>query len=138
MRALRTTFVVLVAGAALSLAVAVALAAPAALSPARSAAAGAYCAPGVKQGRQQAVNALNREVRATAAANKRFRAAQLKARKAYRAQLNRNKRLNVNQRGALFRSFVAKQNRQYQWRIKALSALKRQQRAAVAALGRCD
>lgn len=137
-KALRTSVVILAAGAALSLAVAVALAAPAALSPARSATAAEYCAPGAKQQRQQAVNALNRKVRATAAATKRFRANQFRARKAHRAQLNRNKRLNVNQRGALFRSFVWKQNRQYQAKVRALNALKRRQKAARAALGRCD
>ncbi len=137
-KALRTTVVLLAAGAALSLAVAVALAAPAALSPARSAAAGEYCAPGAKQQRQQASNALGRKVRAAAAAAKRFRANQLRARRAYRAQLGRDKRLNVNQRGALFRSFVWKQNRQYQAKVRALNTLKRKQKAAVAALGRCD
>jgi hypothetical protein len=76
-------------------------------------------------------------MRATIAADKRFRAAQLRARKAHRARLSRDWRLNVNQRGALYRSFVRRQNLQYRFKVRALDALKRRQGAALVALRRC-
>ena len=112
-----------------TLAATLAFAAPAALSPVRSATAGQYCEPGVKQERQTTVKTLTAEIAATNRQASRFRKAQLKARKAYFKKVKN---------GKLRAKYVKAQNAAYKARVSDLSALKRQLKRAQAQLSSCD
>lgn len=135
---MRLLVALLAAAAALSLAVTLALAAPGALSPTRAASAAEYCPPGELQSRQAAVDSLTTRVQNTAAANARFRANQLKARKKYLAALKKNKKLTPAKRTALYKAYVRKQDAAYKRRVQTLNALRTQLRQAQAQLDRCD
>ena len=80
MKGLRSIVVLLVAAAALSLAVTLALAAPAALSPARGAAAAQYCPPNLLDAREAAVDRAEARLAKAEARLAKFRAQQLKVR----------------------------------------------------------
>jgi hypothetical protein len=138
MRALRTILVALVAAAALSLAVTLAVAAPGAVAPDHSAAAGVYCPADEFESREQAVDRLKARVASTTKANQRFRSAQLKVRKAYLQQLKRNPGVTAKKRTQLYNAFVKKQDDAYNARVRSLNALRTQLARAEAALGRCD
>jgi hypothetical protein len=129
MRIARTLIALVGAAAFLTLAATLAFAAPAALSPARSASAGEYCEPGVKQERQTTVRGLSTEVAATNRQASRFRKAQLKARKAYFKKAKKAK---------LRAKYVKSQNAAYKARLADLAALKRDLKRAQAQLSSCD
>ena len=80
MKGLRSLVVLLVAAAALSLAVTLALAAPAALSPARGAAAAQYCPPNLLKAREAAVKRAEARLDKAEAQLAKFRTQQLQTR----------------------------------------------------------
>ncbi len=126
-------FRLLIAAASLAVLVtvvaAVALAAPTALSPSRSAAAAEYCAPGVKQQRQQAVASARSRVATLTNQATAFRKTQLAARKAYFKRVRKAK---------LRAAYVKAQNRSYAARLAQLRAAQRTSANAQADLSRCD
>jgi hypothetical protein len=128
MRVTRTLIALAAAAAFLTLAATLAFAAPAALSPARSASAGQYCEPGVKQERQTTARTLSAEVAAAQRSTARFRKAQLNARKAYFKKA-KNAKLRAK--------YVKAQNAAYKARIAELAALKRDLKRAQAQLSGC-
>jgi hypothetical protein len=129
MRVTRTLIALVAAAAFLTLAATLAFAAPATLSPARTASAGQYCEPGVKQERQTTVKTLTAEIATANRQASRFRKAQLKARKAYFKKA-KNAKLRAK--------YVKAQNAAYKARVSDLSALKRQLKRAQAQLSSCD
>lgn len=128
MRVTRTLIALVAAAAFLTLAATLAFAAPAALSSARSASAGQYCEPGIKQERQTNVRALSTEVAGTTKGASRFRLAQLQARKAYFKKVKN---------GKLRAKYVKAQNVAYKARVAELTALKRDLKRAQAQLASC-
>lgn len=112
-----------------ALAATLALAAPGALSPVRSASAGQYCEPGVKQERQTTVRALSVEIAGATKGASRFRLAQLKARNAYFAKV-KNAKLRAQ--------YVKDQNAAYKAQLAEVAALKRELKRARAQLSSCD
>lgn len=129
MRLTRTLIALVAAAAFLTLAATLAFAAPAALSPVRSASAGEYCEPGVKQERQTTVRGLSTEVAAANRQASRFRKAQLKARKAYFKKA-KNAKLRAK--------YVKSQNAAYKARLADLASLKHDLKRAQAQLASCD
>jgi hypothetical protein len=128
MRVTRTLIALVAAAAFLALAATLALAAPAALSPARTASAGQYCEPGVKQERQTTLKTLTSEIAAGNRQTSRFRKAQLKARKAYFKKA-KNAKLRAK--------YVKSQNAAYKARVTDVAALRRELKRAQAELSRC-
>jgi hypothetical protein len=129
MKGTRKLTAFLATAAFMALAATLAFAAPAALSPARTASAGQYCEPGVKQERETTVRGLSTEVAATNRQASRFRKAQLKARKAY---------FKKAKNGKLRAKYVKSQNAAYKARVADLAALKRDLKRARAQLSSCD
>jgi exonuclease VII large subunit len=124
MKGIRATVVLLVAAVALSLAVTLAVAAPSALSPTRSAAAAEYCPPGELDARQDAVDRAQARVDKAKATLAKYRAKQLK--------------LRAKVKNAKARAKLAKaQNKAYALKVRNLKAFKKQLQAAEAKLSRC-
>jgi len=124
MKGIRTTVVLLVAAAALSLAVTLAVAAPSALSPTRSAATAEYCPAGGLDARQAAVDRAETRLAKAQATLVKFRAKQLKA---------RAKVKNAKARAKLAKA----QDKAYALKVRNLKAFKKQLQAAEAKLARC-
>jgi hypothetical protein len=124
MKGLRSIVVLLVATAALSLAVTLALAAPSALSPARSAAAAQYCPPGLLDARQKAVDRAEARLSKAEARLAKFRTQQLKTR--------------ATKSGKTLAAVTKAQDKAYAMKVRNLRAFQKQLQAAQAKLARCS
>jgi small-conductance mechanosensitive channel len=125
MKGLRSIVVLLVAAAALSLAVTLALAAPTALSPTRSAAAAQYCPPGLLSAREKAADRAEARLSKAEARLAKFRAQQLKIR--------------AKAKSAKTLAGVTKaQEKAYAMKVRNLRAFQKQLAAAQAKLARCS
>ena len=124
MKGLRSIVVLLVAAAALSLAVTLALAAPTALSPTRSAAAAEYCPPGLLDAREAAVDRAEARLSKAEARLAKFRTQQLKTRAA--------------KSGKTLAAVTKAQDKAYALKVRNLRAFQKQLTAAQAKLARCS